>query len=136
MIMLQIFLWNKNKGENQLPYYFSKSKCCCGEPLIKKSTDFNNVALFFKNKDYSLKDVFLDLGDCGNCKANNLFTSNRQEGCVTVKEFFEKRFDRASSPFSKKFMYYKKQCNIFNYKEIEEGEVKKQWKKGNGCYWF
>lgn len=91
-------------ADNDL-HYMSKSKCCCGEPLVKKSTDFNNTALFFKNKDYDLSDVKECLGDCSNCKANHLFTSNRQEGCTTVLEFFEKRFDRKSSPFSKKFMY-------------------------------
>ena len=91
-------------ADNDL-HYMSKSKCCCGEPLVKKSTDFNNTALFFKNKNYGLDDIKQCLGDCGNCKANHLFTSNRQEGCINVLDFYEKRFDRPSSPFSKKFMY-------------------------------
>jgi len=91
-------------ADNDL-HYMSKSKCCCGEPLVKKSTDFNNTALFFKNKNYGLDDIKQCLGECGNCKANHLFTSNRQEDCVSVLDFYEKRFDRPSSPFSKKFMY-------------------------------
>jgi len=91
-------------ADNDL-HYMSKSKCCCGEPLVKKSTDFNNTALFFKNKDYDMSDIKECIGNCANCKANHLFTSNRQEGCTTALEFFEKRFDRKTSPFSKKFMY-------------------------------
>ena len=91
-------------ADNDL-HYLSKSKCCCGENLVKKSTDFNNTALFFKNKDYGLDDIKQSLRDCSDCKANHLFTSNRQEGCVSVWDFFKKRFNRKSSPFSKKFMY-------------------------------
>lgn len=60
-------------------------------------------------KNYTLENVQEELGSwfC-DCKANHLFTSNRQEGCRTVLEFYEKRFDRKSSPFSPKFQYYKK----------------------------
>jgi len=98
-------------ADNDL-HYMSKSKCCCGEPLVKKSTDFNNTAMFFKNKNYNLEDVKECLGDCGNCKVNYLFTSNRQEGCVTIEEFYKKRFERKSSPFSKKFMYNLNQTKL------------------------
>lgn len=110
-------------ADNDL-HYMSKSKCCCGEPLVKKSTDFNNTALFFKDKNYGLDDIKQCLGECGNCKANHLFTSNRQEGCVSVLDFYEKRFDRNSSPFSKKFMYdYKqKQSNLLNIKTNDKNE--------------
>jgi len=112
----------ENLEEYNIPYsiadndlhYISKSKCCCGEPLIKKSTDFNNTALFFKNNDYDFEDVKECLGDCANCKANHLFTSNRQEECVSVLDFFKKRFNRKSSPFSKKFMFNYKQKVLSN----------------------
>lgn len=82
------------------------SKCCCGDALIHKSTDFNNTAMLHKyGLDYTMDDLEkeLDCFDC--CKCNQLFTSNRQEGCTTVKEFYDKRFDRKSSPFSPKFLY-------------------------------
>lgn len=92
-------------ADNDL-HYISSGNCCCGDPLIKKSTTFNNTYLL-KNKglDYTLQDVKDNLGDCANCKCSQLFTSNRTEGCKTVEEFFDKRFDRASSPFSPKFQY-------------------------------
>lgn len=65
-----------------------------------------------RSKKYYQKNKEKCLGDCSCCKANHLFTSNRQEGCKTVLEFFEKRFDRRTSPFSKKFMYnYKEKVN-------------------------
>lgn len=91
-------------ADNDL-HYISKSKCCCGESLVKKSTNFNNTALFFKNKNYDIKDIKESLGDCSKCKVNHLFASNRQEGCLTIEDFYNKRFNRKSSPFSKKFMY-------------------------------
>lgn len=92
-------------ADNDL-HYISSGKCCCGDPLIKKSTNFNNTALLYKfGIDYNINNVYDCLENCANCKANYLFTSNRQEGCKTVKDFFEKRFDRRSSPFSPKFLY-------------------------------
>lgn len=92
-------------ADNDL-HYISKSKCCCGEPLIKKSTDFNNTALIHKyGLDYTIDNVFEEIGGCSDCKASHLFTSNRTEGCKTVEEFYKKRFDRKSSPFSPKFQY-------------------------------
>lgn len=88
-------------------HHKTSSKCCCGEPLVHKSTDFNNTALLYKygRGNYTLEDVKDSLGDCRGCKANQLFTSNRQEGCTTVEEFYDKRFDRKTSPFSPKFLY-------------------------------
>lgn len=83
----------------------TSSKCCCGEPLVRKSTDFNTTAMLFNyDGEYKLDDV-IDNCPCDimDSKANHLFTSNRTEGCVTLREFYEKRFDRKSSPFSPKF---------------------------------
>lgn len=94
-------------ADNDL-HYISSGNCCCGDTLIKKSTTFNNTYLLHKKGlNYTLDDVKEGLGDCANCKCSQLFTSNRTEGCKTVEEFFNKRFDRASSPFSPKFQYIK-----------------------------
>jgi hypothetical protein len=95
-------------ADNDL-HYLSASKCCCGEPLVKKSTNFNTTALLLENLDYTLDDVKAACGGYGSCKVNHLFTSNRQEGCTTINEFFEKRFNRPSSIFSKGFLYYPEQ---------------------------
>lgn len=105
-------------ADNDL-HYMTSSKCCCGENLINKSTDYNNTAMFFNNDDYTLDDVKQKIGNHSNCKCNHLFTSNRQEGCVTVLDFFNKRFDRKSSPFSKQYMYYEN-----NKKQYTLGEFK------------
>ncbi|WP_125154398.1 hypothetical protein [Clostridium rectalis] len=89
-------------------HYISSGNCCCGDPLIHKSTSFNNTSLIQKyGTNYSLENVLKEVDACGGCKANQLFTSNRQEGCVSVNDFFIKRFDRKTSPFSPKFLY----CN-------------------------
>ena len=85
--------------------------CCCGDALVYKSTNFNNTYLIKKyGLKYSQEDLLKELekSNLGCCKANHLFTSNRQEGCTIVKEFFTKRFSRKSSPFSPKFLYNNK----------------------------
>lgn len=57
--------------------------------------------------DYAKEQVDEEIFDshCRDCKCNYLFTSNRQEGCVSVQDFFDKRFYRSSSPFSPYFLY-------------------------------
>lgn len=76
--------------------------------LIKKSTKFNNTYLINKlGINYSIGSVVENLGDYSKCKCSQLFTSNRTEGCKTVLDFYKKRFDRKSSPFSPKFQYIK-----------------------------
>ena len=60
--------------------------------------------IFDYDNNYTLEDI---LNRCPNSimksKASQLFTSNRTEGCTTLREFYDKRFDRKSSPFSPKF---------------------------------
>ena len=92
-------------ADNDL-HYISSGSCCCGDTLIKKSSTFNNTALLHNyGTEYTLANVKECLGCIGGCKANQLFTSNRQEGCISVLDFYEKRFNRKSSPFSPKFLY-------------------------------
>ena len=94
-------------ADNDL-HYISKGKCCCGDTLVKKTTTFNNTYLLnTKGLNYTVEDVKDNLGNFSDCKACQFFTSNRTEGCKTVSEFYEKRFNRKSSPFSPKFQYYK-----------------------------
>ena len=82
----------------------------CGDPLIKKSTNFNNTSMVYKyGTNYKLEDVLLECGNYSKCKAKHLFTSNRQEGCTTVSDFYKKRFDRSTSSMSPKFLYVNKQ---------------------------
>lgn len=87
---------------------FTKNKCCCGDNLVNKSTDFNTTAMIYKyGEKYNKQQLLYEINTCniGECKCNYLFTSNRQEGCITVKDFFNKRFNRVSSPFSPKYQY-------------------------------
>lgn len=98
---------NYSIADNDL-HHIGTNKCCCGDSLIRRSTDFNNTAMINKyGIDYAKeqldKELFNAEVEC--CKCNQLFTSNRQEGCTTVQEFYDKRFYRKSSPFSPEFLY-------------------------------
>ena len=80
-------------ADNDL-HYISSGNCCCGDPLIKKSTTFNNTYLLKqKGFHYTIDDVKENLGEYAKCKCNHLFTSNRTEGCKTVEEFYKKRIN-------------------------------------------
>jgi hypothetical protein len=61
--------------------------------------------------DYAKEQIDEEIfaSNCRDCKCNQLFTSNRQEGCITVQDFFDKRFYRATSPFSPEFLYRKEE---------------------------
>ena len=104
--------FNKNKSsysiaDNDL-HHLGNNKCCCGDSLINKYTKFNNTTMVKDyGESYSLDNVISELNKekIGNCKCNNLFTSNRQEKCKTVNEFYNKRFFRKTSPFSPRFLY-------------------------------
>ena len=81
-------------------HQYGTNKCCCGDRLVYRSTDFNNTAMIQKyGIDYTKEQLDEELFNCGvrDCKCNHLFTSNRQEGCIFVQDFYDKRFYRKSS---------------------------------------
>lgn len=121
--------------EHNIPYsiadndlhYMGTNVCCCGDRLVSKSSGFDNTALLKKyGEDYSFDDVTAELerSGCSDCVCNHLFTSNRQEGCRTVWEFYKIRYPRPSSPFSPKFLYYENteertgQMNLFDMEAV------------------
>ena len=88
--------------------YIGTNDCCCGDRLVKKSTRFSSTAMIrYYGIDYAKEQIDEEIfhSGCRDCKCNNLFTSNRQEGCESVQDFFDKRFYRKSSPFSPGFQY-------------------------------
>lgn len=94
-------------ADNDL-HYMGNNRCCCGDRLVHKSTSFNTTAMCHSyGLDYTYDNLAAELktANIADCKSCQLFTSNRTEGCTTVAEFYEKRFDRKSSPFSPKFFY-------------------------------
>jgi len=93
-------------ADNDL-HHISKSKCCCGEALVNKSTDFNTTAMFYKNANYSKTDLIDALGVFEHCSASTWIFTHSQGGFYTVRDFFEGRYDDSSSPWSKKFMYHR-----------------------------
>lgn len=94
-------------ADNDL-HYLGTSKCCCGDALVNKTTTFSNTFMLHEyGANYSKEDVDKELHNCGvcDCKCNQYFTSNRQEGCITVQDFYNKRFSRKNSPFSPQYQY-------------------------------
>ena len=88
-------------------HHIGTNMCCCGDRLIQKSTTFNNTAMCkLYGKCYAKEQIDEELFESNvrDCKCNHLFTSNRQEGCESVQDFYDKRFYRKSSPFSPMFL--------------------------------
>ena len=84
-------------------HHIGSCACCCGDALVWRSSGFDNTAMCHRYGKgcYGLQDVQEMAGDeVWGAKASHLFTSNRTEGCTTVGDFYGKRFDRPSSPFS------------------------------------
>lgn len=104
--------------ENGIPYsiadndlhWIGTNKCCCGDNLVERSTTFNNTSMIKTyGVDYAKEQLDEELFESRvrDCKCNHLFTSNRQEGCVSVQDFYDKRFYRKSSPFAPAFQFRK-----------------------------
>lgn len=88
-------------------HHMGNNYCCCGDALVHNATTFNNTHMcHWYGKEYAkeLIDEELFNNNIRDCKCNYLFTSNRQEGGVTVQDFYDKRFYRKSSPFSPMFL--------------------------------
>ena len=95
-------------ADNDL-HHIGTNSCCCGDRLVTKSTPFNNTAMCAKyGRCYAKEQLDGELFESGvrDCRCNHLFTSNRQEGCVSVQDFYDKRFCRKSSPFSPEFLIH------------------------------
>ena len=58
-----------------------------GKPVLIINRGKINYKEMMRQK-YNLDDLRNECGDCLYCKCNQLFTSNRQEGCVTVEDFY------------------------------------------------
>lgn len=88
--------------------WIGNNNCCCGDKLVKHYTRFNVTTMQrLYGGHYTLNDVLheIDNDKCSMCRCNDLFTSNRTEGCVYIREFYQRRFGRKESPFSPAFQY-------------------------------
>lgn len=96
--------------------------CCCGDRLTDNYLLSANTAMCkLYGSSYTKKqmDAVLENEGIGDCVCNHLFTSNRQEDCRTVMDFYNKRFYRKSSPFSPFFLCSNKETADHN-EEVEE----------------
>lgn len=94
-----------NIADNDLRW-IGKSKCCCGDALVKKSTDFNTTAMLMKyGIGYNLQNVYDELAGFGNDKCAGVFTSNRQKGVITVTDFMNRNIESKVNPTGKRFQH-------------------------------
>ena len=98
-------------ADNDL-HHMGNNYCCCGDALIMQDTLFHNTRLLQKSKNYSMEVVFNEGSDYLDCNCSSLYVSDKRNGCRTVKEFYEDRFDRKTSTFSPKFQYYSNQVRL------------------------
>lgn len=86
-----------------------KSKCRCGDTLVKKSTDFNTTALLNKyGCNYGLQNIYDEISDYADCNCKSLFASSRQKGVNTVSDFFTLNIGSTKNPTGKPFQYIPK----------------------------
>lgn len=85
----------------------TSGKCCCGDPLVKKSTNFDITNMIYTKGEYDKFDVLEALNQYANGKVKGLFTSNRQKDVNTVYDLIDKNFDKKTNPISPKFQYKK-----------------------------
>jgi len=92
-------------ADNDL-HYLGNNNCCCGDNLIKKSTNFNNTTILQEvSLDEYDEQMIKRIGEYKNCNVKPLFTSNRNEGFKTVEEFTVKKLKSKKHPCSKEFLY-------------------------------
>ena len=92
--------------------YLTNNKCCCGDRLVKRSSMIDTTYMIQTfGKEYPLEYVSKRVDEEGlsDCVCNHLFTSNRTNGCKTVKEFYNVRFERKASNWGPQYMYYPEQ---------------------------
>jgi hypothetical protein len=81
------------------------NRCCCGDKLVAKTPGFDVTALIYDEGHWTLNKILEKCGEYGDCVAKDLFTSNRTEGCTTVRDFYCMRFKRQSSPMSPRYQF-------------------------------
>lgn len=93
--------------------FLGNNKCCCGDALCN-STGFDTTAMIRKyGVHWRLGDLLKEIPDgVQGSVAKHLFASNRQYGCITVKDFCEKRIRERTSPMSPSYQYTQKQLDI------------------------
>lgn len=91
-------------SDNDMREYTS-GKCCCGDCLIKKSTNFDVTNMLYTKGNYDKFDVLNALNEYRYGKVKGLFTSNRQKDVFTVEDLIDKNFEKKTNPISPKFQY-------------------------------
>jgi DNA repair photolyase len=88
--------------------YISDCKCCCGDMLVSKSTDFNTTAMIRKyGLEYTLSDVEHEATVYKNCYVDMLCMSNQKikSGKREMIAYIEDKFDKNTSTISPNYQY-------------------------------
>ncbi len=88
--------------------YMGTNKCCCGDALIHKSSNFDVTTMIKKyGKNWSKEDALKEIQKCGisECNCKKCFASNRVKDFTTVSEMYEAKFDKKTTTFSPQYQY-------------------------------
>lgn len=92
-------------------HYLGNNRCCCGDNLtFNRYTKFNTTYMShlpIGRVDYSLQEVLnnIEKENILNSNCKHCFFSSAQGDCVTVKDFYDKKFNLKTSIFSPKYFY-------------------------------
>ena len=103
-------------ADNDL-HYLGNNSCCCGDELtFYKNTPFNTTAMSHKNNtiqtSWTLEQVLtqVEKQHLENVNCKQVFFSGSQGDCITIKDFYQTKFDIKQSTFSPKFFYLEKEA--------------------------
>lgn len=96
--------------------HLGNSDCLGGDVLAWNYTHFDTFHLKTKYGDnWTVNDGLNEIGEYKNCICNYLWTSNRQDGCKTVEEFYKHKWNSNRCKFNPKNQYKPPTSNLDKY---------------------
>ena len=95
-------------ADNDL-HWLGNNRCCCGDVLVNKSTNFNSTALAYEfGSNYTQDDLNSNLIKSGlkDCHCASYFNSAARHGCKTIQDFFDYNFNKKKSIFTPSYFWF------------------------------
>lgn len=99
--------------------HLGNSDCLGGDVLAWNYTHFDTFHLKSKYGDnWTMDDGLRELGEYKDCICNYLWTSNRQDGCKTVEEFYIHKYNNPKCKFNPRNQFKPPSKTLDDYIEI------------------